>query len=244
MITIDDRTGSVELHPLFPHGMSEVGRLQFGDMSWLGNGPDNTPWMVGVERKTIHDMVSCIKTGRFSGHQLTGLLNTYNTVYLVVEGMFRPNPKTGVLETWRRGGWSAMYHGKQPFLYSMVAGYLASVTNMCGVVVVRTSTDAETVHAVLALYHWWVDKAWEEHSAHQSFYTPPRKRTVRVKPPLVAKVASQLDDVEWVRAHRIADRYRSVVDFAHATREELMSIDGIGKVLADRIVKQLTGRDL
>ena len=241
MITIDDRKGSGELHGAFPHGMSELGRLQFGDMCWLGSGPGNEPWMIGVERKTIGDLVGCITSGRFSGHQLIGLLNTYNVVYVVVEGLFRPNPSTGVLETWKRGRWSPLLHGKLPFLYSMVVGFLNTIASLCGVVIVRTATENETVHTIMALYHWWADKRWDEHTSHKAFYTAPRKRTTRVQPMLVAKIANQLDGVGWERADAISGMFGTVGELVAATESDLQQIPGIGSVLAVSIVRQLRG---
>jgi len=221
--------------------MSRLGRLQFGDFAWLGHGPDEAPWMIGVERKTIGDMVQSITSDRFSGHQLVGLLNTYNVVYVIVEGLFRPAPDTGVLETFKRGRWSPLLHGRRPFMYPMVFNFLSTMTNVCGISVVRTSTENETVHALLALYHWWTDKPWDDHNSHLAIYTPPRKQTTYLEPPLVAKVAAQLNGVEWVRAHAIAKMFGTVPEFAHATEHELQQIPGIGKVLSASIVRQLNG---
>jgi ERCC4-type nuclease len=197
--------------------------------------------MVGVERKTIGDLVASITSGRFSGHQLIGLLNTYNAVYVVVEGLFRPNPNTGVLETFKRGKWSALLHGRKPFLYSMVANFLATITNLCGITVIRTGSDNETVHAVLALYHWWNDKKWSEHGSHLAMYTPPQKHITRIKPPLVAKVAAQLDGIEWTRAHQLAGVFPTVVEFANTNEQELKRIPGIGDKLSASIIRQLQG---
>ena len=90
MILLDDRTGSGELLPLFrPYDAPvELARLDFGDACWLGNGATG-PELVGVERKTIHDLVSSMRSKRLSGYQLPGLLRTYDWVYLLVEGVWR-----------------------------------------------------------------------------------------------------------------------------------------------------------
>ncbi len=241
MITIDDRTGSGEFFGSFPHGMVELGHLQFGDFMWVGNGPEGAPWMVGIERKTIGDLVGCITTGRFSGHQLIGLMNTYNVVYVVVEGLYRPNPGTGVLETFKKGRWSALLHGRRPFLYSAVANFLNTITNLCGVVVVRTATENETVHAVLALYHWWTDKKWCDHGSHLMMYTPPRKHTTWAKPPLVAKIAAQIDGIGWEYAHAIAQAYGTVGEFVNATADELQPLLGNEPKLSASVVRLLKG---
>ena len=244
MIIIDDRTGSGELQPRFPHGMSELGRLQFGDFAFWGRGEDETPWRVGIERKTIHDLVSCITTGRFAGHQLIGLLNTYNVVYVVVEGLFRPEPSTGVLETFKHRRWSTMSQGPRCFTYRAVLGFLTTLQSVCGVHVVRTGTDNETVHAVLGLYHWWSDKAWDEHRSHIRIYTPPRRnRCARfTKPVLVMKMLAQIDHVGWERAEAISKQFATVEELMSATAADLKTVPGVGGKLSVWIVNQLRGR--
>ncbi len=241
MIDVDDRTGSCELHPCFPAGMSRLTRLQFADFAFWGRGADDVPVHIGVERKTIGDLVSCMTTKRFAGHQLIGLSNVYNHVYIVVEGMYRPEPHTGVLETWKRGGWSPLSHGRRSYLYSSVVNFLCTLQTLCGVGVVRTATDTETVHAVLALYHWWNDKAWDEHRSHVGVYTPLRAHAAIIDPPLVTKVASQLKGVGWERADALGASFASVAALSADGEGELATVPGIGVKLARSIAGQLRG---
>src|SRR5271169_4444109 len=105
MILLDDRVGSHELLPYFsPYGVQvESTRLDYGDACWVGKGPDGD-CMVGVERKTIGDFISSMRGKRLAGHQLPGLMSSYEFTYLIVEGIYRPG-ETGELEQ-RQG------HGK------------------------------------------------------------------------------------------------------------------------------------
>jgi ERCC4-type nuclease len=97
VITIDRRTGSGELLPLFPKGVAELGCLEYGDFAWIGKGPEGLPLAIGVERKQIHDLVNSMASGRLQAHQLPGMINTYKISYLVIEGIWRPCPTTDII---------------------------------------------------------------------------------------------------------------------------------------------------
>jgi len=79
VISLDDRTGSKELTPLFhPYGIPiEVKRLDFGDLAFEGNGPHGRCAVV-IERKQITELVQAIESRRLSGHQLPGMADDYD----------------------------------------------------------------------------------------------------------------------------------------------------------------------
>src|ERR1044071_4618368 len=91
ILRIDDRIGSVELAPLFQsYGIKPiVCRLEFGDLDFVGRGPQGGCAIV-VERKRINDLVSSIQSKRLSGHQTPGMARSYDYAYLIVEGIWRP----------------------------------------------------------------------------------------------------------------------------------------------------------
>jgi len=240
MITVDKRKGSAELNPGFPPGMSRLGHLEYADFSSTGLGPNGDPWLIGIERKQIRDLLSSITTGRLAGHQLIGLINSYNVVYLIVEGLFRPGPETGVLEIRIGKSWEELELGKQKWMMRGVWNYLNTLTTKCGVHWVKTFNKNETVQYVMSLYEWWNDKEWEEHRSHLAMQQPD---TVAILAPhsFESRVANQLKGVGWKRAEEIGNSFDSVGTMCHATLEDWVAIPGIGKKLSQSIADELKG---
>lgn len=237
MILVDNRSGSKELHPLFPQGKAKLTRLEYGDFAFLGNGPEETPWLVGIERKTIGDLTNCIASGRMSGNQLEGLVNGYNTVYIVVEGRFKADD-LGVLVTWGFGKWKRQSHGRQ-FMLRDVFLFLHTLENVVGLKTWRTGDKKETVDWILSLHQWWTVKEWEEHHGHQQPHTG-------LSPDLMPhsferRVAAQLKGVGWGRAKAIADTGASINEMVAWDERNWMDIEGIGEVLSESIVRELRG---
>ena len=79
MILIDSRIGSVEFEKQLPKDIAQVTQLEYADFMFNGLGPNNEIWSIGVERKAIGDLISCMFDNRFTGHQLPGLQNEYDT---------------------------------------------------------------------------------------------------------------------------------------------------------------------
>ena len=90
-VQVDDRVGSRELLPELKrlHIPAEKVRLPFADAAFEGNGPAG-PVKVGIERKTIYDLMQSMTTGRLSAHQLPGLVQNFDHRWIVVEGPSRP----------------------------------------------------------------------------------------------------------------------------------------------------------
>ncbi len=241
MIYIDPRKGSGELLPLFPAGDAKLEHLDYADFSFIGNGPDSIPWLIGIERKTIRDLLNSMTSGRFAGHQLPGLLNSYHVVHLVVEGIIRPNLATGVLEICNRTGWKTIELGSRCFMMRDVWCYINTLEIKCGVHCTFTSTDHETVKYVTSLYHWWNGKEYTEHRSHLQPNTGIA--TPLTAHGLVRRVAAQLKGVGWdKRSATINDRFGSVADMVAASEAEWKTIDGIGTKLSKSIVAELKGR--
>lgn len=244
MISLDNRVGSKELESLFkPYGIKVLlTRLEFGDMSFIGNGPSGSCAVV-VERKRITDLVQSITSHRLSGHQLPGMAEQYDYAYLVVEGLWRPGDN-GELEI-KNGQWSSKHSSG---LNSRgINNYLSTLELMCGVIVRRTITPKETVAMVVDLYRYWTDKKWCEHKSHQAVYAPAeggqgrRVSFMRREVSLVEKVALQLPGVGDKTAELIAKRFKSVDRMINATISDWTSIPGIGKTTAQRIIESLYG---
>ena len=76
MILVDSREGSKQLQPLLRD--SKLTRLEFADFAFTGSDRDGRISQIGIEYKTLPDVLSCIADGRFAGHQLPGMMKAYD----------------------------------------------------------------------------------------------------------------------------------------------------------------------
>jgi len=235
MIYIDNRTGSKELLPLFPPGNAELTHLEYADFMFTGHS-DIGNIVIGIERKTIGDFVNSMCSGRLSGHQLIGMLNCYHYLYLVIEGIFRANPRNGILEVYRYGGWQEYTAGKRRFMARDIWLFMNTLQVICGVHCYHCPRETDTAHYIMALHHWW-QKEYREHKGHLQPHTGTTVELSRQS--LVRRVASQLDGIGWGKAKAIDQKFGTVEELVMADEEELMEIGGIGKKLAHGIIAQL-----
>ena len=241
-ILVDERVGSVDLlGPLQAlHLPTQSMKLESADIAFEGNGPDG-PMLIGIERKRIKDLLDSKRSGRLAGHQLPNLLRDYQTVYLVVEGPYRPNPQTGVLETIIRGSWEPIRLGKEGFPASELNGFLIGLEQMAGVKIRWTFNRGETAYLIHNMWTWW-GVPWEDHGSLNVIYTPPPPTVQFVKPSFERRVAAQLDGIGWEKSKQVEDRFHSVAEMVSATEKEWQSVAGIGKTLAKRIVAAFRGQ--
>ena len=238
MIYIDKRVGSAEIAP-YVNTQHKLATLKYGDMAFLGYGAKKDVVAVGVERKTIHDLVSSMVSGRLSGHQLIGMLESYDYSYLLVEGLWRPHKTDGILEVWSKGGFKALAHGSRRYMAKEIWNYLNTITLTCGVTIIQTSLPHHTGKWLDATYHWW-QKPWGKHrSQHQAHIVDPPAKAYLRRPGIVCRVAKEIPGVGWEKAEALAKHYPTVLDLILTDEEELRVVAGIGKKLAGSIVANL-----
>lgn len=242
-VWLDDRIGSRELLPfLRQQGVyADLARLEYADIAFGGNGPDGGV-MVGIERKTVGDLISSMTSKRFAGHQLPGLLEGYHVVYLLVEGWMRPG-KDGLLEEMSSGRWRAKRRGSKLVTYRAVDGWLSTMEAVCGLRMRYSLDILETAHVIKGLAEWWA-RPWADHDSHRAVYAPVSGAgpVAFVRPNIVWKMAAQLPGVEK-RGREIARRFATPLAMCEATEDDWRAVKGIGKVLAGNIVKLLRGRE-
>jgi len=240
---IDRRAGSKDLYaPLQSARVRplELGDLHYGDVHIQGNGPEGCPWNIGVEYKKLSDLCQSIDTGRLVGHQLPGMLDCFQETWLLVEGSWKVGAHGEVLVP-KGPRYVSMRSGvHQCFLASALHGFLLTCQIKLGVKVWHTTTQEATVAWLSALNHWWTGKTYEEHRAHLNFDTSAGL-TLISKPSLVRRVAKELPGIGWERSGAVARRFNSVVDMAVAPQSEWEEIDGIGRTMAQRIVRAMEG---
>lgn len=193
MILIDNRAGSKDLvkyPPLDDKSLAKLTRLDSGDVMFAGNGPDG-PLLVGIELKSLDDLLSSMGTNRLQATQIPAMLEEYDWSYLLWYGTDRPNPKTGRLETLRaykktsRGKgwkvaeeedlttpnlkWFAASIGKsRPMPYGYLHNFLSLDLPACGVYPIRVPGMSSAAALIGWLHRSW-QKEWEDHRAFQCF---------------------------------------------------------------------------
>jgi len=243
MLSIDDRVGSKELYTHVNCGIEkELTRLDYADVSFYGSGPEEgVPVSIGVERKTLTDLVNSISTGRLSGYQLRGLINKFDYVYLLIEGLWRTNQQNGLLEIYRGRGWQPLKFGSRNYMGREITGYLNTLFIMTGVGVWRSDNLGQSGRWLSDMYLWW-QKPWERHKSHLQFHIEPSKNHVDLIPPnLVSRICKELTGVGWDKARALGDHFRDLHTLMAADEKVLMEIPGIGKKIARSIITELHG---
>lgn len=235
MVLIDDRVGSRELVDLISNSI--LVHLDYGDAAFEGNGPDGSI-KIGVERKALGDLVQSISSGRLSGYQLPGLLEVYQKVYLIVEGLWRGSRKDGTIEVFRHGKFKSL--GESKFTSKRVWGYLTALNASTGVQVFITSDMVETALVVEELHQWWGQK-WEKHHAMTMMnkLNPPSAYLRPGKPSLLRRIAIELPNIGYDRVMQVEKAFGTVNKMFEATEEEWRMVEGIGKVTAKNAWKAL-----
>jgi ERCC4-type nuclease len=233
MILIDNRTGSKELAPKITG--AKLGRLEFADVAFVGM-IGTRPVQIGIELKKLPDLISCIRNGRFAGHQLPGMQRDYDFIYLIVQGIHKRG-KDGLLETPRRGGWKAYAHGGA-MSWAALQSWYTTMEAKAGVRIRFTRNQSETIRIIRSLYTWWTIKKWEDHRSHMVFDSSAAPAAV-LHHPLIRRIAKELTGVGWEKSAAVAKHFKTVGAVMSATEKQWQAIEGIGPILSAKIVKEL-----
>jgi ERCC4-type nuclease len=173
LLLIDRRVGSKDLlKPLKSAGLdAEIVELEFADVAFSGKGAKGASVDIGIELKTLTDLVGSLRSGRLAGHQLPGLRAHYEHAWLVVEGLWRTN-ETGHVTTYqgKTRGWVPL-HGK---MSSSELEKQVLTLELCGGLHARyTNARADTVRFICNLYRWWTDIALDHHTSHLAIHDQP-----------------------------------------------------------------------
>ncbi len=244
MIWIDNRAGSNDLAKyLSPYGLEvELCRLPSADIAWYGKGQrDGEPCdvRVGYELKTISDLVASMRDNRLSGQQLPAMLEDYDHVGLIVQGVWRCG-EDGLIQVMSyRGGWMTLNLGRRGILYKELAHYLSTLTHRLNVTVDRTSDYMQTAAYVACEYSWWNDKDWQEHDSFNAIYAPVESRIGNKRLKVAGNVeciAAQLPGIGR-KAWEFRKWFKTPVEIANANVKDLMRVDGVGKTGAEKIYR-------
>ena len=251
MINIDPRAGSGDLlRYLANTGVpAQLAHLEFGDVAFLGTGPGDIPVSVGVEVKTVGDILNCIETGRFAGHQLPGLVTSYQDPWLLMEGGIRCEMSTGVLQLrGPKGQWFSALAGRRSFMYRALDLWLLTMTVKGGIRFRQTQDRLETAQFIRDLYSWWT-QGWTSHRSHLAQNTGRaggpgsgngfQDTALLIRPSLLRRLAAELSGVGWEKSRHIEAHFVTIDRMLAATERDWREVEGVGKVMAAKIHKEL-----
>lgn len=213
--------------------------LDYGDATFEGNGPLGSV-AVGIERKALHDMLTCIDDSRYTGHQRIGMELMYGVSVLMVEGHWKPHDGNGLLMEGFSGGtaWGYNRHRGRQALYAKLYRYLISVS-LSGVVCSYSRDVWHTAYNIVEWYHYF-QKPWREHKAlmaMQKVQVP----TLQGKPTLTRRWAFAIDDIGETTSEAATKVFKTPYDLASADEEEWLRVPGVGVKTAQRIVREVRG---
>lgn len=178
MLLVDSRAGSQELtKPLQQLGLDVCETvLDFGDVAFVGRGAKGVSVDIGVEYKQIGELIQSLRSGRLAGHQLLGMRPAYEHSWLLIEGIWKADPKSGLICTER---YVASKRRKMwvPLPGRMTLSELEKqllTLEFCGGMRARfADTQEDTLRFLLTLYRWWTDEDLDKHRSHLAIYHAP-----------------------------------------------------------------------
>jgi ERCC4-type nuclease len=240
MILVDDRIGSV--HYAEHISNSVITRLDSADIAFDGNGIT-----IGIEVKKIMDAVQCMYSGRLTDHQIPLMRKSYDRCYILIEGVYRACPKSGVLQYLRMfeekgqgiqaGRWVDAASGIRRLMYSSFVSWTTTLGLIGGTVIVNSTSLESTVATIMALYSWY------QRENHKSFKTMDEttESEVLTRPTILRRMIALLPRIGWDRSGILAKRFISVADMVNAPPEKWLIEKQIGMETASKIVAILNG---
>lgn len=227
MLTIDRRElqqhREIKTLITIPHTIKTLEAGDFAFLDW-----DNQP--VGIERAEITDLIGKLRSGRLE-EQMTRCARDYNTVVLLVEGVY--DNVDGLLAIYRKRG--KHYYMRGVFSgvrYTYVAATLIRLAEM-GIEVIHSANFEDSMTLVQALYNQRTTPP-----ANHSLFKRIRPVNIPVKlsdNPAVPKLLALCPRMPEKVAIRLLDKYGSIWNILSTPNKELLGVEGMGKGLLEKL---------
>lgn len=224
-----------------------LSNLSSGDVCFTGNGP-NGPLFIGIELKSISDMVQSLSHGRLQ-EQIRKMIQQYDISWILQYGRCRPGSKSyprcpiplQVYKekslTRRREGWYDLKLGTKPVPYGYLESFKVSPSLLSLNVIhsTRVETLQEAAHWIGVLYRTW-SKPYHQHSSMRTFdqsgdkiKNNPLKTITDFNSDSqdileMAKFVAGLPGVRYERAIAISRHFRSIEKLMFADVSELANV--------------------
>lgn len=254
-ILIDDRAGSQDLINYPPlDTLGTLCRLDSADVMIAGNGPNDNPTLIGIEVKSLSDLLSSADSGRLQATQIPAMLSTYTVNYVAYYGAYKSGPDGELLIPFssRNDGtrWRAATLGGGNRLIPY--GYLHSLLltlSAVGIRIHHTQSIDEMAVWLGCLHRWW-SKPWISHTGMHTFDSSCGRiqggtsllPTHSPHTAQIAEVLSRLPGIGYTRAVAAGEHFESIEDAFMAGADEWMKVPGIGKTIAESTVRTIRAR--
>lgn len=247
MILVDQNEDSKRNHEKGIHFIADLNRmgvkaesasLDSGDFCFEGNGPEGSI-AVGIERKTLHDILMCIDDGHLTS-QLLKMKDLYTLRVVIIEGHWKPHDQSMLLMEGFNGGMNFGYckpNGSR-VMYSKLYRYLISVS-LSGAIVTYSRDPQHTGVNVAEWFHYF-QKRWKDHTSLREL---PKVAipTLNAKPTLTRKWAFAIDSIGEKLSDFATRQFKTPIALATADEAEWLKIPGVGVRTAQQIVREVNG---
>lgn len=249
---IDDRDGSREL--VFVHPLDEMGVLcrltcdgcakhagpqAIGDVSIVGNGPSGSIVSIGVEAKSVTDLIDAERTGRL-GDQIKAIIDHYDVRWLLTYGQYRATKWNG-LEVFRSGRWRKETQGGRDVPFGYLESALLTI-DQAGVSHKHVHDEEQAAAWLGCLERWW-SKPWDQHKLFHRFNRASAPGLIPELTPYMSarmEVAACLPGIGWEKATAAACSFKSVREMINADISQWQDVPGIGKGIARAVVQHVS----
>ena len=250
MILVDQQAGSKDLTlPLQGMGLPvQPLMLKSADIAFEGRGIGGVPLNIGIEHKKLEDLVQSIRTGRLVGEQLPkmlGPLGAYDHGWLVAEGPWRIDPKTGRLQLWhaprrfKRRGESEWVDARGRMSGAEFQKHLFTLEVIGGLHVHFAPTRQASLQFIASLYRWFTDKDLDQHGSMVAIHRPTGFLPVSE----CRKTLATLPGIGLHLSAVVEKHFRGKLAAAFtAGPDEWQKIEGIGPKMAHQIVGYIRGQ--
>lgn len=236
ILYIDSRVGSRELAPLLNqrHGLrTSLVQLESADVAFTCGHSEPSPYCpgdygcrIGIERKTLSDLVGSLLRNRLGGRQLPLMLATYTFSWVLIEGDYRCG-RDDVIETQVRPGiWRP---ARSTLAYSQLERWLMRY-DILGNGKLRRWLTRDMVGSaawIAATYGWW-RKEWKKHTLGVVDKGAMPSKLLLRKPNDYERVVGSFPEIGWKTMKQLTRTVWSVEQLCRMSPGQLQKA-GLGK---------------
>ncbi len=229
-----------------------VNQQPSADFVFSGCGPDGLDHMItiGIERKTMSDLIGSMHSGRLTAKQVPKMLEWFDYSYLLVEGTYKCGP-LGELHEWMHGGWQSVRGATNGASFDKITHFLMTISLFThGRVMILQSPNMDQTAALVGSVYEWFQTPWEEHGSFQRFHSAPPDRPFVNTPtekdgPEAWKHwncrlwAKEVKGIGWDKSLLVADHFKTTRKAVTASTKDWLEIKGIGPKLAKAVDEAL-----